>query len=122
MSDRPHPPPSNRVQIWMPLYIGDYLRDTIGLTHTQHGAYLLSIFAYWSKGEALTNQELLAITGKEFDRVSMFYVLENDRWHHKRVDIELSKANANILKMKALSEKGVAKRRSLGQSSDEPHG
>lgn len=101
--------------MWMPLYVGDYMADTIGLTPAQHGAYLLSLMAYWRRGEALTNSELQAITGKDFDRIAEFYILVDNRWHHKRVDIELSKARENFRKTKEKSEKGVSARRAKGQ-------
>lgn len=48
----------NKTPVWMPLYIGDYLGDTIGLSNSEHGAYLLSMMAYWRKGESLTPPEL----------------------------------------------------------------
>jgi uncharacterized protein YdaU (DUF1376 family) len=104
----------------MPLWIGDYLADTIGLTFSQHGAYLLSMMAYWRKGEALTHPELLAITGKEFDRISQFYIPMDDLWHHKRIDIELALARERVLKQQAKSQKGVAARRASGQLPPQP--
>lgn len=82
----------SKTDIWMPLYIGDYLADTIGLTHADHGAYLLSIMAYWRKGAALSTQEAQQIMGGSFDRVSLFYKSLNGTLSHSRVDDELSQA------------------------------
>lgn len=46
--------------IWMPLYTGDYLRDTTRLTTEQHGAYLLLIMDYWTNGPPPDNDAILA--------------------------------------------------------------
>ena len=116
------PPPSNAVRIWMPLYVGDYMADTIGLTNSEHGSYLLSIMAYWRKGEALTAQELRSIAGKDTDRVAKFYIFCDNRWNHKRIDIELAKAREITLRQKEKALKGVAARRAKGQLPEEPPG
>ena len=43
------------VNIWMPLYIGDFLRDTTGLDAEMIGEYLLLYMAIWSKSGPLPN-------------------------------------------------------------------
>lgn len=98
----------------MPIYVGDYLRDTIGLSHAQHGAYLLSIFKYWSKGESLTDRELREVCGRELNRVSQFYVMEGGRWHHKRIDEELEKERVKFKAIQTIALKGVEARRRSG--------
>ena len=107
--------PSNNVRIWMPIFIGDYLSDTIGMTNAQHGAYFLAMMAYWRKGESLTTRELRSATRKEFTRVSLFFSQVDDLWHHKRLDIELAKARDNNQRMRDIAAKSVSKRRATGQ-------
>jgi uncharacterized protein YdaU (DUF1376 family) len=102
----------------MPLYIGDYLRDTMHLTTEQHGAYLLLIFAYWTTGPLLDDDEWLSSITKlcrpdwEQVRPTMegFFHVEDGFWCHKRIDEELRKASS-IANARSLAGKaGMAKR------------
>jgi uncharacterized protein YdaU (DUF1376 family) len=101
----------HKTDIWMPLYIGDYLKDTIGLTYAEHGAYLLALMKYWSKGEALTPAELKEVCRGEIDRVGRFFTMHNGRWHHKRADEELGKAAVRSKAAQINSRKGVLARK-----------
>lgn len=85
----------------MPLYIGDYLRDTHHLTTVQHGAYLLLIMHYWTHGSLPTDHVLLkriaglhGVDGENMWRsiclaIAPFF---DENWRHKRIDAELEKS------------------------------
>ncbi|MDE2097623.1 MAG: conserved phage C-terminal domain-containing protein [Patescibacteria group bacterium] len=82
-----------KTDTWMPLYIGDYLGDTIGLSLAEHGAYLMAMMAYWRKGSALTNKEALGTVGEHKSILERFFAKKGDFWIHKRIEIELEKAS-----------------------------
>ena len=85
---------------WMPIVIGDYLKDTQRLTTEQHGAYLLLLMDYWVNGPpADDDEELAAITGldtkawkKHRPKLERFFKLVDGRWRNKRADEELIEA------------------------------
>ena len=104
-----------KMDIWMPLYIGDYTADTIDLVNSEHGAYLRCMMAYWRKGGALNMVELRVICGREFRRVSQFFIWDDGLWRHKRIDEELKKAWHRIESARAKAAKSVAARRKSGQ-------
>lgn len=81
----------------MPLYIGDYLRDTRHLSTLQHGAYLLLIMEYWTKGELPKDEQkirkICGLTPQLWRSncqaiASMF----SPDWRHARIERELAKA------------------------------
>lgn len=117
-----------KTNLWMPLWIGDYLSDTTRLDTTQHGAYLLLIMDYWKNGPPPNDDTILArITGSSPDQwkqlrptIEPFFQLNNGTWHHKRIDREMSFAVRNQTQIRQNSLKGVAARRALGQLPPEP--
>ena len=94
-------------RFWMPLYINDYIGDTPHLSTEQHGAYLLLLFAYWSKGGLPDDDQQLAnITRLPLDvwcqHRPVLKALFLDNWKHKRVEAELLRT-ANIRTKRALA-------------------
>lgn len=89
-----------KADIWMPLFIGDYLADTTRLTTEQHGAYLLLIMDYWRNGAPPDDDSILANITKMQQRdwkkikssVMRFFTLENEKWNHARIEKELEDA------------------------------
>lgn len=106
---------SKKTDIWMPLYIGDYLSDTQHLDASRHGCYLLWMMHYWKKGPLPDNIDSLLEIGKlrgpdapsiAYALLSEYFTKNGDgRWHQKRADEEIAKWNAK--RQKAL-EKAVA--------------
>lgn len=85
---------------WMPMYWGDYLRDTRHLTLEQHGAYLMLIAHYWSTGSLPSDKkalrQILGLNSEENRKrwesiclaIAPFF---DEQWKHKRVERELEK-------------------------------
>ena len=94
---------SSKVDIWMPLYVADYLSATSRLTTEQHGAYLLLLMDYWKNGPPPDNDGVLAqITrlspaawSNARTMLEAFFQVQAGQWSHHRVDEELAKANHN---------------------------
>lgn len=90
-----------KTDVWMPLYVADYARDTFHLTRDQHGGYMLLLMACWSNGGRLPNNPgaLAAVTKAtpqewaKLRRVLVpFFQVEGGWLTHKRVSVELEKA------------------------------
>jgi uncharacterized protein YdaU (DUF1376 family) len=110
--------------IWMPLYVGDYLRDTRHLTTLEHGAYLLLIMEYWSKGRLPTDdknlRKICEISPYLWRRHrSVLAALFGPGWRHERIEQELKKANELRLKRAVYGARGgrVSRGRDNGERS-----
>jgi uncharacterized protein YdaU (DUF1376 family) len=89
----------------MPLYVSDYLVDTMHLTTEQHGAYLLLLMASWkSDGKLSANvpelQQICRLTPQQWAKhestLQRFFFVTEDFWLHNRVRSELDKAKAMV--------------------------
>jgi uncharacterized protein YdaU (DUF1376 family) len=86
--------------IWMPLFIGDYLADTSRLTTEQHGAYLLILMDYWRNGappdDDLILSSIAKMSIKEWRKIKKtvmnFFTLLDGFWIQNRIEKEMEDA------------------------------
>jgi uncharacterized protein YdaU (DUF1376 family) len=90
-----------KADAWMPLYVADYLRDTMHLTTEQHGAYMLLIMAAWTRGGVIPSDPaslagMTKMTPGKWRGVAPvilpFFTLKNGNLIHKRIVREFGKA------------------------------
>ena len=121
-----------KADVWMPLYIGDYLADTTRLTTEQHGAYLLLMMDYWRNGPPPNDDATLAqITRlspaawkKNKATVLRFFAEADGLLHQKRINQELqacqTRKDTAVAKATLAAEKRWGKKPSANASGDAP--
>jgi uncharacterized protein YdaU (DUF1376 family) len=99
---------------WMPLYVGDYLRDTRDLNTLQHGAYLLLIMHYWQHDALPTDDARLAaiagLTVAQWRRIrEPVQAKFGEGWKHKRIDAELARLDRAVMQRRLAGRSGGIK-------------
>jgi len=108
----------SKTKVWMPIYIGDYLADTMHLTAEEHGAYFLLIMHYWREGGAIpfckkTVKNVCKVSVKKCENILTFFEEKDGKLYHNRIDKEIGLAKENQQKQqdrtKAATEARKAK-------------
>ena len=94
-------PLHSRSGAYLPLYVGDYLRDTQHLSEAEDGVYCRLLMHYWASGEPLPadNKKLAAIArvslhkwmGRYRQIMLTFFSPNAESWHNRRMDFELAR-------------------------------
>lgn len=116
--------------LWMPLYFGAYLTDTMHLTCEQHGAYLLLLMACWKRGGMLPNddEQLAAIAKlptakwkKARPIIAPFWQVDAKGWRQKRLTQELEAANKRSETARENGAQGGRPRKADDNPPDNPN-
>lgn len=120
-----------RVDTWMPIYWGDYAKDTGHLGAVHHGAYLMLIKHYWTHGKPLPADDAqlwriacmnsLAAWLKIRAIIVAFFQERDGLLHHERIEIELAKAEGNAERRTEMARRAAEARWGRGRpESDAP--
>lgn len=112
---------------YMPLYVGDYLKDTRHLTAEHHGAYLLLLMDLWNRGGAIPDEpksmaRIAGVSAKRWPAVwaviGSFFDCTDGQVSHGRITSELQKADQISQKRKTAGSKGGAAKALKEQERD----
>jgi len=102
-----------KVDIWMPVYIGDLLKDTQDLDDKEFGAYMRILFYYWNLDGMMINdidriRKVTKYTAGEIGEIeyllTRFFKLSGNKYTHKRADEELDKARGKRVRGQSAAE------------------
>ncbi len=118
-----------RPDTWMPMFWGDYLRDTGHLSTQEHGAYLLLIGHYWTTGKPLPDNDVQlariarlssAVWGRMRAVIAAFFTISDGLWMHGRIEIELANAAKFLDKQAENGRKGGRPKKPTGNPEHNP--
>lgn len=109
---------NSTINIWMPLFIGDFLRDTMGMTNEKIGALVLLYIRYWTNGPLKDDDEALSrIVRVKLDEwlmikeeIMSFFELEGEHWTHHHLEEQYQRWSATHAKKSEAGKKGAAAR------------
>jgi uncharacterized protein YdaU (DUF1376 family) len=94
----------SKFDIWMPVFIGDYLAETMHLTAAQHGSYLLLLMAAWRRDGTLPDDDArftlpARMSAAEWAEnraiLAEFFTIADGMWRHERLTEEYQRAREN---------------------------
>jgi len=85
-----------KTDIWMPIYIGDYHKDTRHLSTVAHGCYFLILMELWVKG---------SVPLKRLERVCMRPENWDEIWEDLEEFFEIDKINLQVTQKRLLIER-----------------
>jgi len=120
---------AQKPDLWMPLYFGAYLTDTMHLTTEQHGAYLLLLMACWKHGGVLPNDDaqlaaIVKLPPQKWRKVrpviEPFWQVSGKGWKQKRLGLELDAARERSAIATENGKKGGRPRKADDKPTDNP--
>jgi uncharacterized protein YdaU (DUF1376 family) len=116
-----------KADAWMPLWIGDYLKDTSRLSLAEHGAYLKLLMDSWVNGPPSDDDaELCRVLGclpSEWRRIrpkiAGFFAISGGVWNHKRLKAEKAGAVEASGKAAAKARQAAEARWHRGKGPDQ---
>lgn len=118
---------NNKVDIFMTIYWSDWMRDTSHLSLQEQGAYLMVVRCYWNNQGPLDDDKTRlyrssgAQSRSEKESVNLvletYFLHENGKYHHKRIDSELVKAIDNKKKKVDRAKKAAAAKHGAASSA-----
>ena len=115
-----------RPDSWMPIYWGDFWKDTTHLSEVEGWAYLNLIGAYWTNGGPLANddarlQRLSKCSPRNWKSVratvTAFFAVDSHCLRHSRIDHELAEATKTYNARRAHIDKVNEDRRQKREQS-----
>ena len=91
-----------KTDIWMPIVIGDFFKDTMHLDYEEQGFYLLVLVHLWNNQGYMSKDKLrktLKLSPKKFDKkmskIIDFFSCFSGEFYQKRLVFEYDKSQVN---------------------------